>query len=93
MPTEKEIVQDQLASVGEEAPSKMIGSRDVDEALPFLANEHVTPLSEADEKKLVRKIDWRIVPLLLACYMLEFLDKTLRTSRREVPSVLQIAEG
>lgn len=38
----------------------------VDAALEFLNNETGT-VSEVDEKKLVRKIDWRIVPLMCEC--------------------------
>ncbi|KAJ4410563.1 hypothetical protein N0V82_009227 [Gnomoniopsis sp. IMI 355080] len=48
----------------------------VDAALEFLNNESGT-VTEVDEKKLVRKIDWRIVPLMWACYNLQYLDKTL----------------
>lgn len=38
----------------------------VDAALEFLNNENGT-VTEVDEKALVRKIDWRIVPLMCAC--------------------------
>jgi hypothetical protein len=50
---------------------------DVDAALDYLNHEDTTLMSEVDEKKLVRKIDWMIVPLLFLCYCLQFLDKTL----------------
>jgi hypothetical protein len=33
-----------------------------------------------DEKALVRKIDWMIVPIMFACYFLQYLDKSLRKS-------------
>ncbi|QDS69567.1 hypothetical protein FKW77_008078 [Venturia effusa] len=32
---------------------------------------------EIDEKKLIRKIDWSIVPVLMAAYFLQFLDKVV----------------
>ena len=54
---------------------------DVDAALDYLNHEDTTIMSEIDEKKLVRKIDWRIVPLMWMCYNLQYLDKTL--SRRQ----------
>lgn len=43
---------------------------DADAALEFVTHENTGTMTEVDEKKLVRKIDWRIVPLmckLLAC--------------------------
>ena len=43
---------------------------EVDAALEYLANEDTTVMGEIDEKKLVKKIDWMIVPLLWACYNL-----------------------
>lgn len=30
-----------------------------------------------DEKKLIRKIDWSIIPILMAAYFLQFLDKVV----------------
>lgn len=54
--------------------------RDVDRALEFLrCNETGEELSIVDEKTLVKKIDWMIVPLMFACYFLQYMDKSLRT--------------
>ncbi|OAA70596.1 allantoin permease [Cordyceps fumosorosea ARSEF 2679] len=59
-------------------PTKRIGTRDVDEALKFLGSEgDIPPMSEGDEKRLLRKIDWHIMPLITCCYFLQYLDKTL----------------
>lgn len=53
-------------------------SKDGDEALRFLKNQHaVGEMTEEDERKLVRKIDWMIMPLMWSCYCLQYLDKTL----------------
>jgi hypothetical protein len=30
-----------------------------------------------NEKKLIRKIDWTIIPILMAAYFLQFLDKVV----------------
>lgn len=38
--------------------------KNVDAALEFLATEEIGIMTEMDEKKLVRKIDWRIMPLM-----------------------------
>ena len=56
---------------------KRVELGDVDAALEYLNHEDTTLMSEVDEKKLVRKIDWMIVPLLWLCYCLQYLDKTL----------------
>ncbi|KAI1847722.1 hypothetical protein JX266_006217 [Neoarthrinium moseri] len=56
---------------------QMPHSGDVDAALEYLDHETMTVMTEIDEKKLVRKIDWWIVPLMWACYNLQYLDKTL----------------
>ncbi|TKA28433.1 hypothetical protein B0A50_03900 [Salinomyces thailandicus] len=52
--------------------------KDGDAALDFLRGEAVPGEAETiDERKLVRKIDWMVVPLMFACYLLQFLDKSL----------------
>lgn len=52
-----------------------------DEALQFLKNQHdVGELTPEEEKRLLRKIDWMIMPLMWSCYCLQYLDKTLGKS-------------
>ncbi|CAK4034370.1 major facilitator superfamily transporter [Lecanosticta acicola] len=52
--------------------------QNADVALSFLRHEgNVREMTAEDERKLVRKIDWMIVPLMWACYCLQYLDKTL----------------
>ncbi|EME46888.1 hypothetical protein DOTSEDRAFT_169727 [Dothistroma septosporum NZE10] len=49
-----------------------------DAALKFLQHESsAPPMSAEDGKKLTRKIDWMIMPLMWMCYCLQYLDKTL----------------
>ncbi|KAI0156679.1 allantoate permease [Hypoxylon sp. FL1284] len=50
---------------------------DVDAALEYLNHENTTVMTEVNEKALVRKLDFTIVPLMWACYNLQYLDKTL----------------
>ncbi|KAI1105638.1 allantoate permease [Jackrogersella minutella] len=50
---------------------------DVDAALEYLNHENTTAMTEINEKALVRKLDMTIVPLMWACYNLQYLDKTL----------------
>lgn len=49
----------------------------VDAALEFLHAGDASVVSDIDEKKLVRKVDWMIIPLMWACYNLQYLDKVL----------------
>jgi len=49
-----------------------------DAALEFLrSGGEAKPMTASDEKALLRKIDWRIMPLMFGCYTLQYLDKTL----------------
>lgn len=58
---------------------------DGDEALRFLKNQHdVGELTAEEEKKLLRKVDWMIMPLMWSCYCLQYLDKTLGVDRPPV---------
>ncbi|KAI7561354.1 MFS general substrate transporter, partial [Hortaea werneckii] len=70
----------QVQPTGE--PEDIVGEvRDVknaDAALDFLRSEgNVRPMMPEDEKKLLRKIDWMVMPLMWCCYCLQYLDKTL----------------
>lgn len=53
--------------------------RNADAALDFLRHEEggVQEMTPEDEKRLRRKIDWMVVPLMWCCYCLQYLDKTL----------------
>ncbi|PYH98214.1 allantoate permease [Aspergillus ellipticus CBS 707.79] len=54
-----------------------VSSGQADAALEFLRHAEVATFSEVDERKLVRKIDWMIVPLMWAIYFLQYEDKIL----------------
>lgn len=59
---------------------KSFAAEDVDEALKFLNSDHGTAnFEEVDEKALLRKIDWMLMPLMFLCYFLQYSDKTLST--------------
>ena len=58
---------------------KPFDHRGVDNAWTFL-NQHVVTdvdTNAGDLKKLRRKIDWHIVPLMFCCYIMQFLDKVI----------------
>lgn len=51
---------------------------DADAALDFLRHEQpVQQMTPEEERKLRRKIDWMVMPLMWSCYCLQYLDKTL----------------
>ena len=59
---------------------KFVDYKDVDAALAFLRDNATTGHAvDIDEKKLMRKVDWMIMPLMFSCYYLQYSDKTLRT--------------
>lgn len=62
-----DISHDQSSAIGKsvtlDQEKQALRPDKVDAALEFLNNESGTVV-EVDEKKLVRKIDWRIVPLM-----------------------------
>jgi hypothetical protein len=60
-----------------EAGTLSVPIGEVDAALEFLQKEGPAVMSEMDEKKLVRKIDFMIMPLMWTCYNLQYLDKVL----------------
>lgn len=49
---------------------------DADEALKIFAEGEVITLTPEEEKRLLRKIDWNLMPLLCLVYGLNYLDKT-----------------
>ena len=66
--------------MGNPDPEDKSGHRgEIDAALEYLNHEDTTLMTTIDEKKLVRKIDWMIVPLMWCCYNLQYMDKTLST--------------
>ena len=50
-------------------------SQDLDENYEFFKAGSEVEATEAEVKKVVRKIDYHVVPLLFAIYFLQYLDK------------------
>lgn len=55
---------------------KHADSNDADEALQVIQNGETIVLTPQDEKRLIRKIDRTILPLMCVVYGLNYLDKT-----------------
>lgn len=64
-------------SVDVDVKNGIIQEGKADAALEFLRDEETFDAIEVDEKTLVRKIDWMIMPLMWAAYNLQYLDKVL----------------
>ena len=64
----------------ENQEKKTLLASDVDEALLFLKHEPATAgeVATINDKKLLRKIDWLLMPLMFSVYYLQYTDKTLR---------------
>lgn len=52
------------------------GDKAIDTALNYIQNARSIG-SSVNEKQILRKIDWRIIPIMFACYTMQFLDKVL----------------
>jgi hypothetical protein len=50
-------------------------SRDLDENYEFFKVRSEVEATEAEVKKVLRKIDYRVVPILFVIYFLQYLDK------------------
>jgi hypothetical protein len=86
--SEKDLAQDSKSRDSEPSPHSDVEigsvayvnetSKNGDEALRFLKDQHdVGEMTPEDEQRLLRKIDWMIMPLMWSCYCLQYLDKTL----------------
>jgi len=66
------------ASVSSTRAAKKIleHSNDADEAMKAFANGEAVEIDEATNKRLLRIIDWHLMPLLCVVYGLNYLDKT-----------------
>lgn len=65
----------EVASSSHSAPKQNLGDPDL--AYNFLANVHASDdaAAQVDLKRLRRKIDWYIVPIMFLCYTMQFVDK------------------
>ncbi|KAI9739055.1 MAG: hypothetical protein M1834_007267 [Cirrosporium novae-zelandiae] len=63
-------------STDAEVPSKLsINENDADQALKFVRGQ-VFELDTETNKRVLRKIDWHLLPLMCTLYLLQYLDKT-----------------
>ncbi|KFX87367.1 hypothetical protein V490_08301 [Pseudogymnoascus sp. VKM F-3557] len=71
-------VEDERIDTPPAIASEGIDKGDLDRAFVYLSRQNQSQLdNNVDLKALRRKIDWRIIPVMTACYGLQFLDKVL----------------
>ncbi|KFZ07154.1 hypothetical protein V501_06725 [Pseudogymnoascus sp. VKM F-4519 (FW-2642)] len=71
-------IEDERLDAPPTIATESIDSKDIDRAFIYLAGQDQSHLDHnVDLKALRRKIDWRILPIMSACYGLQFLDKVL----------------
>ena len=58
----------------ENTPTTTTG-KDLDQAYVFLSEHNNNGDENINLKALRRKIDWRIIPLMFLCYVMQFVDK------------------
>ncbi len=53
----------------------LVLDKDVDTALKFTIGKHVV-IDEESNRRVLRKIDWHLLPIMCTLYFLQYLDKT-----------------
>lgn len=58
-------------------PNKVLQhANDADDAMKAFADGQTIHIDEATNKRLLRKIDWNLMPIMCVIYGLQYLDKT-----------------
>lgn len=71
-------VEDKASDTLPTVVAESIDSKDPDKAFAHVASLNQSHVDgNVDLKAVRRKIDWRIVPVMAACFSLQFLDKVL----------------
>jgi hypothetical protein len=75
---EKPVASSKTETTSASSPSfRAEGDDDLDEAFKYLHNHTDAESTGIDLAALRRRIDWRIVPIMFACYVLQFVDKVV----------------
>lgn len=56
--------------------SSAVSSRDLDDTYELYKRQHVDDVDPKEAKRVLRKIDYHILPILMMTYMLQYLDKS-----------------
>lgn len=55
---------------------KPTSSKDLDETYEVYKQQDARDIDAHEAKRVLRKIDWHLMPLLMGTYMLQYLDKS-----------------
>ena len=66
----------QIATILSPSGEEVVLSGDVDDAMKYAEEIRDFEYTEEEDKKLVRKLDWCLLPMMGLSYSLQFLDKT-----------------
>ncbi|RFU35715.1 hypothetical protein B7463_g551, partial [Scytalidium lignicola] len=72
---EKETVLQPTPSIDHGTIGKEIFDKGIDDALVFTAEHHVGPITPEEDRRILRKIDRHMLPMLIVTYSLKFLDQ------------------
>lgn len=76
-------IQPTAERVEDKMSKTLTAAHDVDGALHFLSSVDIDEDVGVDDKKLMRRVDLLLMPLMFACYYLQYTDKTLCMSISE----------
>jgi len=68
-------VPSSVSSHSPQTDAKSEDGKDLDKAYIYLTHQNHGGDETVDITALRRKIDWRIVPIMFACYTMQFVDK------------------
>lgn len=75
-----------VTSIGTPQTAEGKDGKDLDQAYIYLAQQN-HDLETVNLAALRRKVDWRIVPIMFACYTMQFIDKVMiNVSHAPLPS-------
>lgn len=75
---EKDSARSQTETASAASPTfRVEPDDDLDEAFRYLHNHTDAESAGIDLAALRRRIDWHIVPIMFACYVLQFVDKVV----------------
>lgn len=75
--TEENLGKNELIAVFSTAAGKEVEiTADADEAMAYVLGKDSIEVDEAEKKRVLRKIDWYLIPLIGMLYAFQFMDKT-----------------
>ena len=77
---EKEAAETGPNSVVGGSVDKLEDKNELDQAYQFFKEHHVEPLSEGDNRRILRKVDWHLLPLVSRATFLRYAAESIANS-------------